>query len=412
MKRYLVLMITITLLIGQTAIAQTDTVTMPPLAAVVDGQVVRYLPDGTMQPVDLGIDAATIDLVSGLAWSPDGQWLAANVVYNQFTETTLVVTDFQNPIQLTERSADLSPIFTPDSSQLLYVQLDAPNEPTSDFIFPARVYAYTLSTGETSILGHISLIQGCGGGSPFPMETLYWRETGFGGQTAIMEIIESSLIYSGDCFHTRVALFVLQTGETQLLSGDLGRPTLSPDETRLAGIGATQRLDGDESLQTLNLSTGEVHPITTMHIPDQMAWGDANTLYYSYREEDGILPLTAEQRRFVANNNLGMGNADIPHYRIGIQRLDLNTGEETTVWTGEGWAVGRLFVVDAVLYFSVVDNGIVWIETLMSGDIDLTSPDAWQRQIISVPVALYGLPFDGNTAALVANNLSQATPTP
>lgn len=412
MKRYLVVSIAMTILIGQAAVAQTDAVTIPPMAAVVDGQVVRYLPDGTMQPVDLGIDAESIDMVGNLAWSPDGQWLAANVVYNQFTETTLVVTDFQNPIQLTERSADLPPTFTPDSSQLLYIQMDDPTVPTSDFMFPAQVYAYDLTSGETASLGRVTLLQGCGGGSPFPMETLYWRDSGFGGQPHLLEVTSGGLIFSGDCFSSSLGVFDLQTGESRRISEDFSRSALSPSRTQLAGVVGAQRFDMDASLAIFDLFRSQAETITTQHIPDQVTWGDINTLYYSYREVDGILPLTDEQRRFVANNNIGMGNADIPHYSIGVQRVDLNTGEETTVWTGEGWAVGRLFVVDDVLYFSVVDNGIVWIETLMSGDIDLSSSDAWNQQLASVPVALYGLPFDGDTAVLVSNNLSQATPAP
>jgi hypothetical protein len=363
-----------------------QSVATPPVAAVTGGQLTLYGLNGGAQTVTSGS-------ISNLVWSGDGQHLALTVWNGQ---STLMRTDRHGsaPVTVAQSVSYFPATFSADSSRILYA-VDGSSDETTNVNgvpqLPVRIYSQDVNGGEATVIGEFLFGIGCGGGSPFPMDMVYNTETGFSGRALTFAHTDAGILYSANCAGIGLGLFNTSTGESSLLSGDATRAALSPNGSQVAAI-----ING--SIAVFNLASGGQQTISTGYAADQIGWRDNSMLVYSARHlMDSPLPLSTEEAQALANR-YGMSSDDVPRYNVSIHQLSLSGGE-TQLYRGPGWAVGRMFVSQGTLYFSLVPNGEAWVEALATG----------QNEWNAVTVTLFQLT---GSALEAGSDVGQATPHP
>jgi hypothetical protein len=378
---------------------------LPPLAAVTSGQLTLYGFGAGPQPVTRGLDRFTT-----LEWSPDGQHLAF-VMADPGSARSLMFTDRGgSPPSLLAQNVTYLPVtFTPDSRAVIYTEegaYDAPTgSPPGTPAIPLRVLARELAPGsEPQVLGQITFGVGCGGGSPYPMDGVYNAEAGFGGNSLAFTRTDHGILYSTSCTGHGLALFDPGSGESLSLGDNLSSAVLSPDGSRFAAV-------RDRGIALVSLAERTQTNFQPQFVPDQLAWGDGQTLYYSARALlPDPLPLSQEEAQ-VFTGLFGAAADTMPQYSVSIHRLDVNSGAEAQVYSGPGWAVGRMFFSQGALYFSLVPNGETWIEALTTGQIDYGTYEGILREWQTVAATLYRLQADGQ-AVEAGHDIGQAQPHP
>lgn len=395
-------LLTLLILLGSLSTITAQTSQLPPLAAVTDQQLTFYNVNGGAQTIaregDLPFD--------NLRWSPDGAHLAFLAYGADFVPRLQVVPrGGGDPITLAENAFITPPSF--DGGRVIYGMAppaDAQPEQVNGFpTYTITLYAQEPRADATrEEIGTIRFGLGCGGGSPYPMDAVYNIETGFGGSDLTFAVTPSGIVHSTNCAGRGLALLNTTNGEITDLGGDLTRAKVSPDGARVVAITGG-------SVVIVNLETGGRQTISTAHSPDQVAWGgDGNSIVYSTRIlQDGPLPLS-EQERVIFAERMGMAEVSIPHYSVRVGRVALSGGE-TDLYSGPGWAVGRLFVAGGNLYFSVVPNGEGWVEAVTTGEIDTTTQAGVVGERATVPVTLLRVSINGGEATEIATDITQAT---
>lgn len=386
------------LLLGMPLYAQSG---LPTTAAITDGVLTLYL-QGEPRRVETGMPAGYYSLV----WSPDGTQLAYTALNGS---PRLMLTDRAGspPVLVAEGVSFLPVTFTAGSTQIIYTQEDPTQTGQTISGLPAvvmQVLVRGLSPAlEAQPVGTILVGVGCGGASPFPMDGIYNTESGFGGSPLTFAAATSGIVYSTSCSGTGLAVFDANTGESRPLGEDLSRAKLAPDGGRLLAV----RGGG---LAVVDIATGQSTFVQTTQPPDQIAWDGGDTAYYSTRTLTAEpVPLSPEEAAALSAY-LGVENATLTQYTVNLYRVSLSGGD-TLVYSGPGWAVGRLFSAGGAVYFSLVPNGEAWVEALAAGLLDAASPDRWQQERRTVAVRLYRLNGDGS-AVEVGADIGQAVPNP
>jgi hypothetical protein len=395
-----ILLIAVLLFVFHPVYAQGN---LPPLAAVSNGQLYIY---GMGAPVQ--VTHGSYNHFLSITWSPNGQHLAFTL-FDANNNLSLMLTDRNGsaPRTVAQNVAHLPPTFTADSQQIIYTIEGAPDDPTGEPpgtpMMPLRVMAQGLGAdAQPEQVGQLGFGVGCGGGSPYPMDGTYNAEAGFGGSRLIFKQTGHGLVYSTSCTGVGLALLDQGSGESLRLGDNLGRAVLSPDGAQIAAI-------RQGTITLVDLREGAQRDVPTQHTPDQIAWGDGQTLYYSVRTLlPGPLPVS-EQEAEVFTNLFGAPADILPQYAVAIQRVDLGSGQESQVYSGPGWAVGRMFQSGGALYFSLVPNGEAWIEALASGEIDLNTREGYLRERQTAAVTMFRL-APGASAVEVGTDIGQAEP--
>lgn len=391
-----IVMLLVILLASGSMIVYAQTDQLPPMAAVTDRQLTLYNVSGGVRQVM----RAEGRLFDNLVWSPDGQHLV-------FTASSrLMLTDRGGaaPSSLAEDVYTLPATFASDSSRVIYAGSPGAQVESNTGLptYALDVYSQPVSPGAArEVIGQIHFGTGCGGGSPFPMDTVYNIEAGFGGSDMTFVNTDSGLLHSHNCAGRGLSLLNLDTGESTDLGGGLQGASVSPDRTQVAA------LEGG-TIVAIDLASRARRTHSAQSTPDQIGWGaDNNTLYYSVRALLGqSLPISEQEAQAVASFT---GRADpIPQYTVSIRRVDLNSGQETEIYSGPGWAVGQMFASNGSLYFSLVPNGEVWVETVASGTLDLSTPDGAIKELATVAVTMLRVPVNGGAALEIAQDIGQA----
>lgn len=369
------------------ASAQSDAT--PPVAAVTGNQLTLYNINGGAQQVASG-------WITNLAWSWDGQALVFTL--NNGSMLMLTTRDGGTPVTLAHNVALLPATFTHDGQVVYAVEGTQDEMTTSPNGAPqalVRVFSQDPHTpdADPTLLGEFHFGVGCGGGSPYPMDAVYSSEAGFGGKGLTFVYTRFGLLYSTTCAGIGLGLMNTQTGESVTLSTDASRASLSPNGARVVAVRSGV-------LTLIDLDTGGQRVLPTQLTPDQIAWGDDSTVYYSVRHLlDSPLPLsTAEAQALDAR--YGLAADGVPQYAVSIHQVSLSGGE-TQLYRGPGWAVGRMFTSRGALYFSLIPNGEAWVE---AAALDLPEHQA-------VAVTLFRLSPDGTTQE-AGRDIGLAAPLP
>jgi dipeptidyl aminopeptidase/acylaminoacyl peptidase len=409
-NRTIPLWITLLLILFGAVSTLAQDASLPPLAAVQDGNVWLFGFTDTAQPITDG----TARSYSNLVWSSDGNYLAfiardqdfnANVMLYDRTNGTLTMVE--------EDSADGFPIqFSFDSSQLFYAKDNPDNGSSQQFV--TDFYTANLPpVAATTRVGSFNISVGCGGGSPFPADWRYWEETsGFGGFHLVLEVTPFGLVHSLDCGGWQTGLLNLETGQDVVL-GEISRVAISPDRTKAAGITDLAGDRSNERLVVVDLQTGTITQLETMEPPDQVAWaaqGSSQLFYSTRRETENPIPLTAEQQQQV-NTMLGAETA-LFGWEVSIHQFDVTFSADTTLYTADAYAIGRMIPAfdGSSLIFSQIPNAGEWLQGITA--IDLSAPESFTRLGELVEVQLFRLPLDGGSAELLATNLNQVALNP
>lgn len=389
------------LMFGALAPSRAQTGPLPTLAAVTDGHVTVYGGAGS-RLVD-GVYPAYYSLV----WNADGSRLA----YTAFdgVQTRLLLTDrtASPPVTLAEGVSYLPVTFTLDGSEVVYTVEDPAQTGQTIGGLPAAGMTVMITgldgASAPRMIGTILIGVGCGGGSPFPMDAVYNTEAGFGGSALTFAVTPHGILYSTSCSGIGLGVFNPDTGESRVLGDDLSRARVSPEGDRALVV----RGGG---VAVLEIASGQVTALAASNAPDQIAWGEAGAAYYSTRTlAPEPVPFSPEEAS-AFSAYLGAEAATLPQYTVSLYRVNAGGGD-TLVYTGPGWAVGRLFSVQGDVYFSLVPNGEAWVEAITAGLIDFSAAESWQREQQTVAARLYRLNADGSATELGAG-IGQAVPNP
>jgi hypothetical protein len=393
---------------GLNVLAQTEEAPLssaPPIAAFTGSSVILVHPDNTLTVIEDNIS------VTRVKWSPDGQHLA----YVHYGESgyVLKVADVEGeiPITLSEEIAYFPMTFTPDGSKVIYaveVPFDQVTQGANGPVYTLPLFAVNVDgSGEPTQIAEITDYGvGCGGGWQLDMELLYMEDAGFMGTGAILEYTPEGILHSTHCSGLGLALLDPETGEDTLLGAQFGNAVVSPDGTKALVIlynDSFQRI----GINLIDLQTGEIsNPMSELAgTPDQLAWGDEGTFYYSTRTQlPDPLPFPAG----VTSIQTELTTLDsIPQYEVGLYRVNLETGETEELYTGNDWAVSRIFTTEDGVYFNVIPN----VQAVLAGLADGSLPaDTFVLSRSFVPPTLYYLPND--TYSVVSQGLTLASPQP
>lgn len=364
-----------------------------PLAGVNNGRVMLWDLPGepraiTTEPV-FGYDA--------LVWSPDGQWLA-------FTERTL---DYQNNLMLynlaedkltraVENVADAFPVsFSMDSEQIYFVQINPESDPAMGPLQKLDVFALDLTSGaEPEYVNSFNFGVGCGGGSPFPADWLYWDDTGFGGFFLVLEITPYGLVHSMTCGGTETALLNLETGEDVSL-GKVSRVKVSPDRSQIIGIEDLAGTRENESVILVDLETREQQILPVSGSADQLAWGapGSDEIFYSQRRNtDQRIGTEAERAKL---GEVFGSPLDVYQSEVMIFRFALASQTDEAIYSAPAYAIGRMAMSregDALI-FSQISNMERWVTAVGDETISLEDAYDFQKAQEYVPLVVFRLPL-------------------
>ncbi len=379
---------------------------LPPLAAVEDGQLIVHGAGG-----DTTVPVEGYDNIGELRWSPDGQRLLF-VAFDQNHNATLLLTNMFGDVPRTVASpiAIGFPATFADASTVLYAR-DHASAPEASGDWLIDIFRTGLTEGaEPELVGSFASQIGCGGGSPYPADWQYELESGFVGNPLILAQTPVGIVHSASCAGEKTALLDTTTGEDQPIGFSLARVSVSPDGTKLVGIEIAQgTADGQpqRTLVTVDLATLTETTVTTAAMPDQVTWSaDGSALFYSSREATGKVALTAaEQQAFAQATFIDTG---VDRYSATLHRIDLPSGQETTLAQLDAFIIGRLSAAPdgKSLYFSTVANMDGWAKGIANHTIDLAE---MAQQTAAVPVTLYQIDLSGGQPVMLADTLQSFT---
>lgn len=397
--------------LGNSALAQNAGV---PFAAIQNGNLTLFDANGAMTAISSPANRGFLNLV----WSPDGSKIAY-IVYDEQYQTRLMVADTASGQATMLDTGPLEagfPVTFTTEGNILYAS------PSGDPANPAPEYRVDIKRiqpqagAQPEIIANVAHGVGCGGGSPMPTDWQYWTETGFGGDPLALAMTSVGLLHSTSCSGVGLALLNLDTNEDTPIGENLGRIAVSPDSTKAAAV-RTQFADTGpiRSLVTIDLTTLAVTELQTPAQPDQVAWGADSRLLYSSIERGTAANLfngLSDEQRQRINTSLGyeLPADSVPFNRISIHQFDPASSQDTTIYTGDAFAIGRMRVTadGSALLFSQIPNPDRWIQGLAEGTLDIMADADGRLQRAAVPITLYRLNLDGDgTPALVGEGIEQ-----
>lgn len=404
MKRYIALLMLLLLCMTVlTSHAQSSVV----YAAIVDDNVFIYgLSD---QPAQVTFNEPTPYLtspsVSHLTWSADGSLLA----FVQRTITTdgavfiisydVVVVNFNTSViyPLDVQATSLFPIsFFPDG-RLMFTQ-EAGYVEGSSSLQIINVFVI-VPDGESlpEQIGTFAFGRGCGGGSSFLNDTLYWGEAGgLNGNGLFLANTSAGIIHTPICTGQGIAL-LSPDGNSIMLNNAITRPQLSPDGNRLVGI-------ANEDILIYDLMTQTEQRIDIQSVPSQVAWGPqgSNDVYYSVITEGPRIRLEGD-RLTAFSAFIGSELPEIPTFGLNIRRYNLTSTDDTTIYGGFGSAIGRMKVTadGTQLIFSVVPNPNAWVEAAVAGQLGTSDTRNYSNEIALLPIEVVALDLASGTSSVI-----------
>jgi hypothetical protein len=392
--------------------------TLPPLLITQQGHLWLVEPEGGLRHLTVEPYTHFVDIVINPA-NDQIAYVATSAADANPTPTLWVVgLDGSAPVKLAEGiTAGFGAAFS-DDGQILFPRNAANNQGPDYFV---ELYQIAPQAGAVeTMIARYPILVGCGGGSTIPADWRVWNESGFGSYS-ILQQTPYGVVTSTACAGSSTGLLDLASGQVTPLGDGLSRAVISADESLMAAVKRGYDVANNQptaALALVDLATREVRELPTAKLPDQLAWGLPGTgdLYYSVIETGAEMPLTDEQ--WVAFNDV-IGIIE-PQLRlnermISIRRYNLNTGEDVEVYSGTGYAIGRMAVVEdgGRLLFSTIPNLTEWVNAILDGTIDPFSAN-WevgeQQQLDLVPVSVHALDLAAGAVDLVGVDYNQMKP--
>ncbi len=361
-----------------------------------------------------------------LAWNPGGTKLAYIFTDAEFN-AHIAVTDAVGSAPVVLDTGKLESGFpvnwTPDGQVLFVGSGDFSDTSKPYTVDIKRIAPEVGATAET--IGSFEMGTGCGGGSPLPSDWAYWEDTGFGGNSLILQWTDYGILHSSNCGGGGLTLFAPQGGENTPLMNDnylqptpdqpqqaVGRAVLAADGKTLAAVRSTYNDAGPvNSLVLIDLSTRTVTDVKTVVAPDQLMWLADGSLFYSARTKTGNLMTAitdATQKQNVATA-LGSSDFEMPSYEVSIHHLNLSSGEDKVIYTADAYAIGRMAVTSdgQALVFSQIGNLGDWLKAIADGTVNMQTDNDGAAQRALVSWNLYRLPLGGGDPVVVGDHLAQ-----
>lgn len=384
-------------------------------ATVVDDNVFIYgLVD---QPAQVTFNEPVAGLggpsISHMVWSADAQKLAfiqrAVTPDNEFfiISHDVTVVDFVTNVILTlgvQPSTTYPISFLPDG-RLMFTQ-EAGYVEGSNNLQIINVFA-VLPDGESQPeqIGSFSYGVGCGGGSSFPTDTLYWEEAGgFGGNPMLLASSSAGIIHSTDCSGNGVAL-LSPDGNSIPLVPSINRVKLSQDGNRLVGISG-------QDLLVYDLMTQTEQRIDIESVPDQVAWGaqGSGDIFYSVVTAGPTITLEGD-RLATFTAFIGYELPEIQTYGLNIRKYNLTSTDDTTLYGGFGSGIGRMTLTKdgTQLIFSQVPNPNPWVDAVLAGQLGTFDTRNEINELSLLPVEVVSLDLASSNATVIGTNQRQVT---
>lgn len=410
------LVIALLAVMGSAVGAQNQT--LPPLLITQQGHLWLVEPEGGLRQLTVEPYTHFVDITVSPA-NDQIAYVATGAADESHTPTLWVVgLDGGAPIRLAEGiTAGFGAAFS-DDGQILFPR-DAANNQGPDYFVELYQIAPQAGAQETMIARY-PIIVGCGGGSTIPADWRVWNESGFGSYS-ILQQTPYGLVTSTACAGGSTGLLDLASGQVTPLGDGLSRAVISADESLMAAVKRGYDVAANQPtgvLALVDLATREVRELPTAKLPDQLAWGLPGTgdLFYSVIETGPEMALTDDQWR-AFNDAIGIIEPQLRlnERLISIRRYNVNTGEDVEVYSGAGYAIGRMaFVEDGGrLLFSTIPNLTEWVNAILDGTIDPFSADwevAEQKQLDLVPVSVHALDLATGAVDLVGVDYNQMKP--
>jgi hypothetical protein len=220
------------------------------------------------------------------------------------------------------------------------------------------------------VVDKLPLKLGCGIGAELPMENRLWHEVGIGNVRPMWALTPYGLIYPANCDRDE-SLYRPSTGENfSFANGDLIRATLSPDQSRLAGIAYDADSQVNKIIVVDLLTAGET-TLTTTEPPEVVAWGKDGSLYYAAVSQsrsllDGLSPAKGSQVLALLNTSSISEFTRANSIRLYRRAAD---GHETLLHEQDAYAVGALVAKDNMLIYSTIANGDAWVQAMADGKL-------------------------------------------
>jgi Bacterial SH3 domain len=263
---------------------------------------------------------------SHLRWSPDGLRLA----YLDTTQGKLfIVSSGTGPLEL---ASGLNALFPPvwlGSTEIAYAVSTGAGGPDG-LSTVEQVQAIAVTGGTPRVVGQFVHGTGCGGAGYGPAMALYLTESNLG---LAFHVLPTGILHSVNCSPGGVAFSNL-AGELIWSLPNKGRFALSPDGARIATI----RLNGadqPDGIDLVNVTTGQVTPLSTNANPDVVAWsGDGATLIYGTRtlRETVSLPENAGRDWM----------SSIDRFDLRLYAMPAAGGASTDLFSTVGFAIGTI----------------------------------------------------------------------
>ncbi len=264
-------------------------------------------------------------------WSPDGTQIA----FLDSQEHRLLATDVQGsvPVVLAENLALLyPPTWSPDGTEIAYVTptdaMNNNNQVMAIYAIPAPING---ETGEPRLVATFEQGVGCGGGSLDPSDALRERQVGYMGNALTFTWLnDGNILFSNHCSGLGLSRLDLMTGVTTVISPDIARVALSPDQSRIAGIvfdANRQRT----SLVVVDLSSGASQTLALDFLPDQVIWA-----------ADGASLYTSSRTLIEWVGDLTSGGPAAGEYDVRLWQVDLATGAAQTLAQYTAHSIGTL----------------------------------------------------------------------
>lgn len=282
------------------------------------------------------------------------------------------------------------PAWSPDARILAYIKHSDDGE-------NLEIHTVNANRQDDTLLGTLQAPADCEPAETvYVSEKLYWQESGpQGNHYTLAWLPDDRFLITAGCNGAGLVLWSANADSIAIVGEndvELRRAVISSDRVRAAA------LDADGNLYLIELMTGETSLVEIEAKPDQMAWSnDGKQLFYTTLTQADSVTVDDEAFASRGENLLKVYPYESIINDLTINALNLESGQSTVLWQGQGYAVGRLVPAP---------NGIGLLFTLVPSDREFI--DGFRRSLsyeelrfLLPETVIYWLPPNGGMAQLI-----------